>query len=38
MKKLITLILIAVLALTALTACSKPSSSITIAVPNDTTN
>ena len=37
MKKLITLILIAVLALTALTACSKPSS-ITIAVPNDTTN
>ena len=38
MKKLITLILIAVLALTTLTACSKPSSSITIAVPNDTTN
>ena len=38
MKKLITLILIAVLALTALTACSKPSSSITIAVPNDNTN
>ena len=38
MKKLITLILIAVLALTALTACSKPSSSLTIAVPNDTTN
>lgn len=41
MKKIISLVLISVLAITAafsLTACGKDEGSITIAVPNDTTN
>ena len=41
MKKLISLVLIAVLALTtafSLTACGNDSNKITIAIPNDTTN
>lgn len=41
MKKIISLVLIAVLALTAafsLTACGNNSDKITISIPNDTTN
>ena len=38
MKKFLTLALTAVMALSLLTACGSKSSSITIAVPNDTTN
>ena len=38
MKKILALLVVTVLLLTALTACGSKSSSITIAVPNDATN
>lgn len=38
MKKLLSVVVIAVLALSLLTACGSQSAGVTIAVPNDTTN
>ena len=38
MKKILALLVVTVLLLTALTACGSKSSSITVAVPNDATN